>query len=486
MTGRMHDATLAADPSRTVARLFLPGEGVASTHSRTSEIAQRVMRMSVAQVDSMAAELLADFSDRHSHLARALAENASVLSSRLPAATELSAAQAVVLGAAFTAEFATEGAALCNPSAFEHPDQSGLLPGQLRVAVALRSIGEGHLSSISFVDAIIGDDDSWQFGRRSMPPVQAGIRPGDWSREHFARALADENHLNELSSAVLRELAPRFTAADLELALAKVSSLLTSQRDSYRDTDKLRAMAYSVYVAEFPASSELSQRVLLPAAEEENHGMEDARFVRFTSPDGQLGYRATYTAYDGRDIAPRLITSPDLQTFTINRMTGSAAHNKGMALFPRLVGGAHFALSRTDGENISLARSEDGVIWSDVGRVHGPTEPWEIVQTGNCGSPMETERGWVALIHGVGPMRTYSLGALLLDRDDPTRVLKRSAVPLLQPGDGTRDGYVPNVVYSCGGIIHHDRIWIPIGIGDQRIGVYSVGVDELIESMVDC
>ena len=444
------------------------------------------MRISTPQIDSMATELLAEFSERHSDMATLLAENASIVGSRLPAATQLSRAQALVLGAAFTAEFATEGAALCNPSAFEHPDQSGLVPGQLRVAVALRSIGEGHLSSISFAEAIIGADDTWEFVERSSPPVLADVRPGDWSRDHFARALAHEDHLNELSSAVLRTLAPRFTAADLELALARVPSRLSSQRDSYRDVDKLRTMAYSVYVAAFPASSELSQRVLLPAAEEEDHGMEDARFVRFTASDGEQSYRATYTAYDGRDIAPRLITSPDLQTFTVNRMIGSAAHNKGMALFPRLVGGAHVALSRTDGENISLARSTDGVIWSDAGRVYGPTEPWEIVQTGNCGSPFETEHGWVALIHGVGPMRTYSLGALLLDREDPTRVLKRTAVPLLQPDVATRNGYVPNVVYSCGGLIHRNRIWVPIGIGDQRVGVYSIGIDELMDAMIDC
>lgn len=484
MTGTLHDAQLVADPSRTVARLFLPGEGPApSAHSRASEITQRVMRIPAPQVEKMAEELLADYSERHSEIAMILSDNAAIVSSRLPASTELAAAQTVVLGAAFTAEFATEGAALCNPSAIEHPDQSGLLAGQLRVAVALRSIGEGHISSISFVDAIIGADDTWHFGERSTPPVQAAILPGDWSRDHFARALKDENLLTALSSAVLRELGPRFTTADLELALTTVPPRLTSQPDSHWALDKLRTMAYSVYVAAFPASSELSQRVLLPAADEEDHGMEDARFARFTTADGTLSYRATYTAYDGSHIAPRLITSPDLQTFTINRMTGPAAQNKGMALFPRLIGGAHLALSRSDGENISLARSEDGVIWSDLGKLYGPTEPWEIVQTGNCGSPIETEHGWVALTHGVGPMRTYSLGALLLDRHDPSKILKRTVAPLLQPSEITRDGYVPNVVYSCGGLLHHDRIWVPIGIGDQRIGVYSTGVDELINAM---
>ena len=211
--------------------------------------------------------------------------------------------------------------------------------------------------------------------------------------------------------------------------------------------------------------------------------MEDARFVRFTGADGITGYRATYTAYDGRDIAPRLITSPDLREFTIHRLTGSGAHNKGMALFPRLVGGLHLALSRTDGENISLATSVDGVIWDDAGIVHRPTELWELVQLGNCGAPIETESGWLVLTHGVGPLRTYSLGALLLDLEDPTHVIARTREPLLKPEGEMRDGYVPRVVYSCGGIVHDGTFWVPVGVGDSRVQVYSVGVDELLASM---
>lgn len=211
--------------------------------------------------------------------------------------------------------------------------------------------------------------------------------------------------------------------------------------------------------------------------------MEDARFVRFTDADGAVGYRATYTAYNGHDIAPRLITSPDLNEFAIHRLTGSGAHNKGMALFPRLIGGHHLALSRTDGENISLARSTDGVIWEDVGIVHRPTELWELVQLGNCGAPIETDRGWLVLTHGVGPLRTYSLGALLLDLDDPSRVIARSTEPLLRPSAGLRDGYVPRVVYSCGAIAHRGTLWIPVGVGDSRIRIFSIAIDEVIASL---
>ena len=286
---------------------------------------------------------------------------------------------------------------------------------------------------------------------------------GDWSRKHFGRALEHEGHLTDLANAVLSELPERFTVAELEYALLELPDQLSTRPDSRGPTQAMRDMASSAYRADFTPDTPLSARMLLPVAAEENHGMEDARFVRFTDADGVVGYRATYTAYDGHDIAPRLITSPDLSEFAIHRLTGSGAHNKGMALFPRLVGGHHLALSRTDGENISLARSTDGVIWDDVGIVHRPTELWELVQLGNCGAPIETDRGWLVLTHGVGPLRTYSLGALLLDLDDPSRVIGRSTEPLLQPVGDRRDGYVPRVVYSCGGIAHRGTLWIPMG-----------------------
>lgn len=211
--------------------------------------------------------------------------------------------------------------------------------------------------------------------------------------------------------------------------------------------------------------------------------MEDARFVKVAGADGATEYRATYTAYDGHRIAPRLITSPDLREFTIHRFTGDAAHNKGMALFPRAVGGRQLALSRTGGESLSLAESPDGLDWWIVGPVHTPVHGWEVIQSGNCGSPIETPDGWLVLVHGVGPMRVYSLGALLLDLDDPAAVIASTATPLMSPGPEWHAGYVPNVIYSCGGTIVDGVLWVPIGIGDARIGVYSIEVDELLASM---
>lgn len=212
--------------------------------------------------------------------------------------------------------------------------------------------------------------------------------------------------------------------------------------------------------------------------------MEDARFVRFVDEDGGVGYRATYTAYDGRQIAPRLLTSPDLRTFRAHRLDGPAAHNKGMALFPRLIGGRYLALCRIDGESNWLSSSADGLNWDTPQRIEVPEQSWEVLQIGNCGPPIETDRGWLVLTHGVGPMRAYGIGAILLDRCDPSKVLGRLKRPLLQADADERDGYVPNVVYSCGGIVHDGRLWIPYGIGDARIGVAWASVDDVLAEMI--
>jgi predicted GH43/DUF377 family glycosyl hydrolase len=224
----------------------------------------------------------------------------------------------------------------------------------------------------------------------------------------------------------------------------------------------------------------LEQRVMMPSVAEESNGMEDARFTRFLDDNGTVEYRATYTAYDGHHIAPRVLTSPDLRVFRAHRLAGAAARNKGMAIFPRLVGGRYLALCRSDGESTSVASSTDGLLWTEPRLVQEPTATWETLQVGNCGPPIETPAGWLVLTHGVGAMRTYSMGAILLDLDDPTVLLGRLTAPLLEPEPDEQDGYVPNVVYSCGGIVHDGVLWIPYGIGDSRIGVAHVAIDDVL------
>ena len=483
MTIELVDAgvELRPDSSRVVARLFLPGEGFARTGSRAGDIMDRIDAMPATELDAAAADIRASFGSRHDDLDSLLRRHAATVAFRAGESPPMDQEHEIVLGAAFTAEHSVEGAALCNPSAVVHPDQTGLNHGELRLAVALRAIGEGHVSSIEFATAVVGAD--WVFEPRPLPLVTATVTEGDWSRAHFRESLETDGRLNEVSGAIVRALPAVFRSSRIEVAINEVPAELAQRHDTRQDLDVIRTMAWSAYHADFAPSSALGQRVLLPAASDEDNGMEDARFVLFTRADGRTEYRATYTAYNGHAIAPRLIVSPDLVAFTVHRLSGPAARNKGMALFPRPIGGTMFALTRTDGENTSIARSPDGLSWTDLAVVHRPTELWEVVQTGNCGSPIETPEGWLVILHGVGPMRQYAIGAMLLDLDDPTIVVARLTRPLLQPLDGQREGYVPNVVYSCGAIVHADTVWLPYGIGDQRIRVVSMRLSELLAAM---
>ena len=469
-----------------VARLFLPGEELAQPRSRAGAIVARLLALPEDEVQRMAVRVLRDFSGRHCDFPGLLATNAGIISSRLEDAPTLTDARAAVLGAAFTAEYAVEGAALCNPSAVLHPDQTSLRPGQVRVLLSLRGIGEGHVSSIGFCSAVVGPGATWSFEARPLPLVPGTTAGGRWRRAHFRAVLTDEGAIDELASTVLRALPTTFEPADLEIALAKVPPGLVGRGSHHATADHLRQLASSAYEVTFPGDISLEQQVLLPAAAEESHGMEDARFVRFVDDDGKADYRATYTAYDGRNIAPRLLTSPDLRVFRAHRLTGPAARNKGMALFPRLVAGRHVALCRTDGETTGVASSKDGYVWGEPRVVQAPTTSWELLQVGNCGPPIETGRGWLVLTHGVGPMRTYAIGAILLDLDDPTRLVARLDEPLLRPTESERDGYVPNVLYSCGAIVHEGVLWLPYGIGDARVAVASVLLEELLDRMSCC
>lgn len=486
MTVRLEDAgvELRPDPARVVTRLFLHGEGIARRPSRAGAIVRRLGALTDTDAAELADEVVQDFSARHGDLRSQLLRHADTVAFRADVPAGGSDDRAILIGAAFTAEQAVEAAALCNPSAFPHPDQSGIAPDELRVAIALRSIGEGHLSSIGFASAVVGVD-SWRFEPRALPLTRAATGDGPWSRMHFRRALSAEGPLNQLSNAVVRALPTEFSSSDIERAIVDAPADLTRSPRAHDDLEALRALAWSSYSASFDPATQLSQRVLLPVAEGESHGLEDARFVRFSLEGDADEYRGSYTAYDGRTVAPRLLRSPDLVTFSSHRLVGDAATTKGMAFFPRAVGGDEWALTRTDGENISVARSQDGLEWAHAAIVHEPTEEWEVVQVGNCGSPLETSAGWLVLTHGVGVMRRYAVGALLLDLDDPTRVVGRLREPLLQPLGGLQEGYVPNVVYSCGGLVHAGRLWLPYGVGDQRVRVASLALAALLAAFID-
>jgi predicted GH43/DUF377 family glycosyl hydrolase len=477
-------AELHPDPARVVARLFLPGEEPHAAHSRAGSIVDRLLTLDEPTIEELAARIVQDFEGRHPDYRELLERHASIVAgTHAGNRTRLSPARMLVLGACFTAEYATEAAALCNPSAVVHPDQSGLATGQLRVAVSLRAIGEGHISSIGFCSAVLGPGPRWSFAPRELPLVAGAPCPAHWSNDHLRAVLTDQGDIDELSNAVLHALPAHFDAAALEQALATAPIDLLNHPGGQLTVDLLRRVVSSAYHVEFAENTTLGERILLPSAVEERDGMEDARFTRFVAEDGGIEYRATYTAYDGHQIAPRLLLSADLRHFRTHRLAGAAARNKGMALFPRLVDGRHLALCRSDGENISLASSTDGYRWSRPNQLHAPSQAWELLQVGNCGPPIETDDGWLVLTHGVGPMRTYSIGALLLDLDDPSRITGRLTEPLLSPAVEERDGYVPNVVYTCGGLAHDGRLWMPYGIDDSRIGVVWVPLDELLAAL---
>ena len=316
------DAELHPDPARVVARLFLPGEELKRAHSRASQVVGRVMSLAEDEAERLAAGLVRDFGGRHRNYQELLRRHASIVSAHVEEARELTAARTLLLGASFTAEYATEGAALCNPSAVLSPDQSGLHAGQARLALSVRAIGEGHISSIGFCSAVVGPGAQWSFEPRLLPVSVADTTPARWRRAHLHAVLADQGYLDELAEAILRALPVEFEGADLERALAEAHRDLLTRAGSAATADLLRKVVSSAYNASFARDADLGQRILSPSADEESNGMEDARFTRFVHDDGTAEYRATYTAYDGRRIAPRLLISSDLRVFRAHRLAG--------------------------------------------------------------------------------------------------------------------------------------------------------------------
>ena len=411
---------LRPDPGRVIAKLFVPGqEGLIEGESRAQSVIDRILALDEDQATAALDEVGALFADRHHDLPGVLTEHFGLAIRHVALPAGLSSTRQQLIGAYFTQEYAVEAAAVCNPSIVAHPDQAGMGHGEARFVMSLRAIGEGHHSSIEFRTGQIFSDADIRFDK-----------PG--------------------------------------------AHLFGAQTEW---------VAASSYEAVFPSLSSVSQRVLSPFAPTESHGMEDARFVRVDDHDGAATYYATYTAYDGTHVTPRLLTTADFRTFVSTQLTGRAARNKGMALFPRRIGGCYYALSRWDRETNAVVTSHDPTVWNDSVSLPLSGEPWNLVQMGNCGSPIETPAGWIVLTHGVGPMRRYAIGADLLDIDDPTRVIGHLAEPLAVPADDERDGYVPNVVYSCGAMRHGDNIVLPYGMGDANIGVAIVPLDQLLDRL---
>lgn len=467
---------LRPDPTRVITKLFLPGqELVASGVSRADAVIGRVMAIPEAEVGTLLADIVARFGDRHDDLLALFDEHAAMIAPE--PAGEVTTDRRRLIGAYCTQEFAVEAAALFNPSMVAHPDQTGLSDGDLRFAMSVRAVGEGHVSCIEFrtgtvtADGITVDDP----GRHL---VTGRAAPTELSRDRLRNALAGDDA--DAADPVLRLLRANFSATRLEEAVADARRSGFTGAGNDAVVERLRAITRGYYRLVFPADRPLSERVIHPTGEAERQGMEDARFTLFTGDDGVRSYIGTYTAFDGRQISPRLITTTDFATFDVSPLTGAAATNKGMALFPRTVGGRYLALCRWDRESITLATSADSHRWDLGAIVQRPSRPWEVIQLGNCGPPIETPAGWLVLTHGVGAVRTYGIGAVLLDLDDPSRLIGALPEPLLTPDDDERDGYVPNVVYSCGALAHGDRLILPYGCSDSSIRIATVDLPGLL------
>jgi len=481
---RRSEQRLAADPARVITRLFVPGnEGFDHQDSRVAAVLARILALGEDEVRTSLDDILHRFEPRHRGLLSTFTRHADEVADRLEPGIELSAARRLLIGATFTCEYAIEGAALCNPSIVADPDQSGTSPKSLRFVMSARAIGEGHRSSIELRSGVVDGD-----GRVSVDTPSPFATTGQVGPVVFDAAIlrAELRRLDggtENTDYVLGTLDPSFTTAELEQQLARLERHPATRRNAGRTVQFLHEMVERSYSITFEPGTTLSERVLWPSTRAESHGMEDARFVRFTDHDGTVRYYATYTAYDGAEISQQLLQTTDFHSFTSAPIIGRAAANKGLALFPRRIDGRFAALSRWDRETNAIAFSHDPHCWDEAVDCQVPTETWEVLQLGNCGSPLETEAGWLVLTHGVGPMRTYGIGALLLDLDDPTRVLGRLREPLLTPGPAERDGYVPNVVYSCGALIHAGMLVLPYGISDAGIGLATVPIADLLDAL---
>jgi len=474
---------LNPNPRRVITKLFVPGEEMPRSRSRASTVISRILALDEAEVTALADAVIGDFRGRHRDLTRTFSEHFAVVAHEIAGPRRLSAERRMLIGAYFTHEYAPEAAALFNPSMAAHPDQSGLAEGQLRFVMTVRCVGEGHLSSIGFRTGVLGPGPALVVDEPA-PLLTTGVgRPATYELRLFLSKLADLGDDAETTHLLLGALPEAFTASQLGDALTGIHEHTLNRERVQRTIEHIHQVAAATYDLEFPPETGLTERLLWPTAPVESHGMEDARLVRFEEDDASVTYYATYTAYSGRAIRSELIETTDFRSFRMRPLNGTATRNKGMGLFPRKINGRYATIGRQDNENLYLIYSDDLYTWDGGQSFLQPAYPWEFVQIGNCGSPIELDEGWLLLTHGVGPVRKYSIGAVLLDKKDPAKVLARAREPLVRPELTERAGYVPNVVYTCGAMRHGDRIVLPYAISDTFSNFATIKIAALLEAL---
>lgn len=417
---------LRPDPARVVVRPFKPAteprDFNPTDKTRANHIVDRVLALTAEAAESQLAEVLENFQGRHRNLLATFEARANEMEEAFAAHDTFTTAQRHLVGAYFLHEYSFEASALFNPSIVAHPDQTGAPEGGRRFILSLRAVGEGHISSLTFRSGIIS--------------ANGGV------------------------------------SVDPTVRLASTPTIRA--RSSGPDGEHVEVL--------FGPEEDISERVIFPVTEAQSNGIEDARFVEFEG-EGQRTYYATYTAYSGRAIRSELLETQDFASFRLTPLRGSAARNKGMALFPRKIDGQFAMVGRQDNENLYLIKSDDLYSWDGGQLILKPEFPWEFVQIGNCGSPIELDEGWLLLTHGVGPVRKYAIGAVLLDKADPSKVLARSREPLVRPEPSEREGYVPNVVYTCGAMRHKDQIILPYAVSDTFSNFATITIADLMRLM---
>lgn len=480
MPVRIEAVELAPDPRRVIARPLASG----AYRSPDDRLVDRVLALTDQEVTAALARVDARFADRHADLDAVLREHYEFAVRGFPDLGAPSTDRRRLIGAYYTQEHSIEATAFTNPSIVPAPDQSGLAPGEQRFVMSLRAIGEGHLSSVEFRTGLIGATGDVSVEAPARTAVTGAHRSTLLDRGEFCSKLIEMDAFDVVAERVVEMLPGRFELGQLETVIADVEGTRVATRPANPTTRAMHWLAKSNYELTFPSSTQLSERVIFPWLAIESHGLEDARFVRFVDDDGSVSYYATYTAYDGSRVLPQLIETHDFATFRVGTLSGRCAANKGAALFPRRIGGCYVALSRFDAENTYVMSSDMLQVWDRAELVDTPSEVWELARVGNCGSPIETPEGWLVITHGVGPFREYSLGAMLLGLDDPCRVIGRLPGPLLGPADTQRDGYVPNVVYSCGSMVHGDELVVPFGTADTSCRIARIELSVLLDRLV--
>jgi predicted GH43/DUF377 family glycosyl hydrolase len=474
---------LTPDPSRVITRLFSPGDT-----NRIREILKRIMAFPEGEVVALLAELVRCFSGKHPDLLGVFAENFEQIRRVNPGDLDsgLSEARKSYIGACFTMEYAVEAVALFNPSIVPALHQEGVPAGSVRFLMSLRATGEGHISSIVFRSGVIDarGDVTLDPPKAYSKSLKAAL-PDRFDKSLFRRDLDTLGVVDGQFNQILDRLDDHFSREQLSEAIDSVRHGQETSGSLEETVDTLISLTrvnYQLLVSQ-PIAFREFEMVIFPFSDIERHGIEDVRLVRFTEDDGTLIYYGTYTAFNGDRVFPQLLDYRGGTTIDVKLITGTCARNKGMALFPRRIRGKYAMISRIDNENLYYMESDDILSWEEARPIQSPKFPWQVIQIGNCGSPIETEKGWLLLTHGVGPMRQYCIGASLLDLEDPSRVIGQTAEPLMMANDEERSGYVPNVVYSCGAMIHNRLLMIPYAVSDSSTRMARVDLDTLLSSL---